>query len=166
MQSGHITLNIAKQLLRVHRVSGIRCVSGYRLTLCVINSELSLLSAGLVAPPRLTFSKYYPSQDSIDFSVFLSLSCLRAFRRIRIAASRAIFVASGFVRCILSLLTQQSRVLLVFLPLFGQYRFSRVKSPLQVESENMLHSATGPPHYTHIGETGESSPHGPYRMCK
>lgn len=58
MQSGHIILNIAKQLLRVHRVSGVcvyavRCVSGYRLILCVINSELSLLSAGLVAPPPL-----------------------------------------------------------------------------------------------------------------
>ena len=34
-----------------------------------------MLSAGLTPPPRL-IDKYYISQDSIDFRVILSLSCL------------------------------------------------------------------------------------------
>ena len=51
MQKGHITLNIAKRLLRGACVYAVRCLSGYRSILCVINAELTVLLAGLVAPP-------------------------------------------------------------------------------------------------------------------
>jgi hypothetical protein len=116
MKSGHININIAKPILFVYRVYGVR-VDGARrffgcsLILCVINAELTVLTAWLT-PPRLTIDKYYTSQDSIDFSVVLSLSCLHALRLVRSVSLQAIFIALGFSRCVLSLPLRVSPVLL------------------------------------------------------
>ncbi len=58
----------------------------------------------MVTPsPRLIINKYYISQDSIAFTVILSLSCPRPFRLARNGSSRAVFVACGFSEAILSL---------------------------------------------------------------
>ena len=135
MQSGHTELTSPNRFYGYTESIGVCVAAARRVSLCSlllrpINAELTVLSAGLTPPPRLTLNKYNTSQDSIDFRVVLSLSCLRAFRLVRIVSPRAFFGASGFVRCMLSLLTQQLRLLLVLLPLFVRYRFSGVKSPL------------------------------------
>ena len=108
MQSRHININITQPQLPVHRVYGVRVDAARRFFRCslllyVINLELTVLSAWLTPPPRLTIDKYNTSQNSIDFSVVLSLSCLHALCLARSVSWRAVFVALGFSRYVLSL---------------------------------------------------------------
>ena len=108
MQSGHININITQPKLPVHQIYGVCVDTGRRFFRCslllyVINLELTALSAQLTPPPRLTIDKYNTSQDSINFRVILSLSCLHALCLARSVSLRAVFVALGFSRCVLSL---------------------------------------------------------------
>ena len=85
MQNRRISANIAQPNLRVHRVYGVggnaaRCISNCSLLPRIINARLTMLTAWLTPLPGLRNNKYYVSQDSIDFRIVLSLSCLRVFR--------------------------------------------------------------------------------------
>ena len=117
MQSRHININITQPKLPVHRVYGVCVDAARRVSICslllyVINLELTVLSAQLRPPPRLTIDKHNTSQDSIDFSVVLSLSCLHARCLAQSVSLRAVFVALGFSRCVLSLPLRVSPILL------------------------------------------------------
>ncbi len=109
MPNEHININCTQRILPIHQVYGVcvaavRCVSLRSSVLRIINAKLTMLSAGLTPPHRLTFNNHYTSQDSIGFKVILSLSCSRAFCLARNASSRAFFVvALGFARCMLAL---------------------------------------------------------------
>lgn len=109
MQSRSLNINIVPPILQVHQGSGVRVAAACRASVCsllfrIINDELTVLSAWLTPPPpRLTLNKYYISQDSIDFRVVLSMSCLRALRFARSTSSRAFFIALGSIRGMLSL---------------------------------------------------------------
>ena len=108
MPNGRIYTNIVQPNLLAHQIydirgDSVRCFSVYSLLPRIINAELTVLTAWLTPPPRLTNNKYYTSQDSIDFRVVLSLACLRAFHPARNVSARAIFVALGLPWCILFL---------------------------------------------------------------
>ena len=94
MQNGRIQMNIAQPNGRLHlpygvRVAAARRFCGVSLFLYPLNPELTMLSARLTPPPRFTFNKHNTSQGSIDFSVMLFWSCLRAFCLARSILSRA-----------------------------------------------------------------------------
>ena len=118
MQNGHVKLTSPNRFYGYTesigvRVVAVRCVSIGSLLLRPINAKLTMLSAELT-PLRLTLNKYNTSQDGIDFSVVLSVSCLRALRLARSTSSRAFFVAFGFSRCVLSISLPVSPILLPY----------------------------------------------------
>ena len=107
-KSRHISATIAQTPFPAHQPNDVgadaaRGFSGCSLLPRILNAELTVQSAWLTPPPRLTRNKYYISQDSIALRVLLSLACLRAFRLARSVPARAFFVALGFVWCLLYL---------------------------------------------------------------
>ena len=100
MQSRCIHTNIAKTTFPAPQPNDMRCFCGCSLFSRILNAALTVRTAMLTPPPRLTKNKYYISQDSIAYRVILSLACLRALRFARSTSARAIFVGvSSFVRC-------------------------------------------------------------------
>ena len=101
MRSRYRNTNTTKSTLTAPHIEDVcgdsmHCCSGYSLLPCIINAELTVLTAILTPPPRLTINKYYFSQNSVAFKGVLSLSCPRAFRLARNGSSRAVFVAFSF----------------------------------------------------------------------
>lgn len=108
MRSGHIKLTSPNGFRGSTESIGVRVAAVRRVSLCallprIINAELNYANYTITPPPRLINNKYYISQDSIDFRVVLSLSCLRAFCLAQNVSSQAFWVAFGSVRCMLSL---------------------------------------------------------------
>ena len=97
MQNGQLNINMAIPAGAYGAcVNVARRLSICSLVLRVINAELTVLTFWLTPPPRLTYKKYYISQNGIDFRGFLSLPRLHALRFARSVSLQAVFLHSTY----------------------------------------------------------------------